>query len=96
MIGYNESHNLFSSFNYPVTDGTWQCVDEEHQEDDENKENYADDDVLLVISPDQVIQTLERVYKPREGCVWSVGFFQRLGLLASFAYRILLSFFCCD
>lgn len=71
MIGYNDSHNLFSSYNYPVTDCTWQRVDEEHQEDDENEQNYANDDVLLVISPDQVIQTLERVYKPREGCVWS-------------------------
>lgn len=71
MISYNESHNLCSSHNYPMTDRTWQRVDEEHQEDNENKQNYADDDVLLVISPDQVIQTLERIYKPREGCVWS-------------------------
>lgn len=55
MIGYDDSHNLALSYNYPVADGTWQRVDEEHQEDNENKQNYADDDVLLVISPDQVV-----------------------------------------
>lgn len=62
---------LCSSYNYLITDCTWHCVDEEHQEDNKNKQNYANDDVLLVISPDQMIQTLERIYKPGEGCVWS-------------------------
>lgn len=62
---------ILHSYNQLTTDRTWQCVDEEHQEDDENKQNYANDDVLLVISPDQVVQTLERIDKPREGCVWS-------------------------
>lgn len=71
LIVYNESHDLPSSYNYPFTNCTRQCVDEENQEDNENKQNYANDDVLLVIPPDQVIQTLERIYKPREGCVWS-------------------------
>lgn len=71
MIGYNERHYLCSSYNYPIADRTWQRVDEEHEEDNEDKQNYANDDVLLVISPDQVIQTLEWINKPREGCVWS-------------------------
>lgn len=71
MIYYNEGHDLPSSYNYPLTNCTWQCVDKENQEDNKNKQNYANDDVLLVIPPDQVIQTLERVDKPREGCFWS-------------------------
>lgn len=55
MIRYDESHNLGSSYNYPIADRTWQRVDEQHQEDHENKQNYANDDVLFVISPDQVV-----------------------------------------
>lgn len=37
MIDYNESHNLCLSYNYLMTDRTWQSVDEEHQEDNKNK-----------------------------------------------------------
>lgn len=57
------AHNNLSA------DGSRQGIDEEDQEDDEDEQNETDDDVLLVVSPDQVVQALERAQEPGEGGV---------------------------
>lgn len=71
MISYNGRCNRLRTHDNPATDCTRQCVDEKHQEDDQNKQNEPNDDILLVVSPDEMIQALERIYKPGEGCVRS-------------------------
>lgn len=49
-----------------VGDGSWQCVEEQGEEQQCHEQQQSNDDVLLVASPNQVKETLEGVHKPGE------------------------------
>lgn len=62
-----------SSIDDLLWDGSWQCVEEQCEEQHCDEQDQSDDDVLLVASPHQVEETLERIDKPREGGVRATG-----------------------
>lgn len=55
----------------PVTDRPWQCVEQQDQKQCQDQQDQGSYDVLLIVLPDQMEETLKGVHKPREGCVWS-------------------------
>lgn len=56
-----------------LRNGSWQCVEEQGEEQHRDEQDQSDDDVLLVASPDQVEETFEWIHKPGEGRVRTTG-----------------------
>lgn len=67
--GVNVSLLCVLSINYLLWDGTRQRVEEQDEEHGQDEQNQCNDDVLLIVLPDQVEETLEGIDKPREGRV---------------------------
>lgn len=65
------------SIDYPLRNGSWQCVEQQSEEEHSDEHDQGDDDVLLVASPHQVEETLEWIDEPREGGVWTTGGIKR-------------------
>lgn len=52
------------SIDYLLGDGSWQCVEQQGEEQHCDEQDQGNDDVLLVASPHQVEETLEWIDKP--------------------------------
>lgn len=63
-----------SSTDYLLRNGSWQRVEQQGEEERRDEQHQRDDDVLLVVFPNQVEETLEWIDKPREGGVWTIWF----------------------
>lgn len=61
------------SIDYLLRNGSWQCVEQQGEEQHCDEHEQGSDDVLLVASPHQVEETFEWIDKPREGGVWTTG-----------------------
>lgn len=60
-----------SSTDDPVADRPRQCVEEQGKKQCQDQQHQGSYDVLLIVLPDQMEETLKGVHKPREGCIWS-------------------------
>lgn len=60
-----------SSTDNPVADGPWQCVEEQGKKQCHDQQHQSSYNVLLIVLPDQMEETLKGIHKPREGCIWS-------------------------
>lgn len=58
-----------SSVDNPVGERSGQRVEEQCEEQCRDEQQQRQDDVLLVVPPHQVDETLERIGEPREGSV---------------------------
>ncbi len=54
-----------------LRNGSWQCVEEQGEEQRCEEHDHSSNDVLLVAFPHQVEETLEWIDEPREGGVWT-------------------------
>lgn len=62
-----------SSVHYLLRDRPRQSVEEQGEEERQDEEDKGRDDVLLVVPPHQVEETLEWIHEPGEGCVRTAG-----------------------